>query len=293
MYVHTFIHVYVYTYVYIYPLQCVFSFQDSKKYILYVFISNTHSLPWYYHGNILSDYYLIRLTFFTAIVQWYKPIRQKECDILSLYVQIAPLLPSFPINLPSDTDKPYFTGVETKCTAQDSPGNSNLSSPNPFPNHFLMYKSAHIELSNVILEISQTFQDLSIFHYFSLEHFFKFLQWFRQKQKRSQFIFHVFHVTFGPYEPWYNMCHSARPPLLGQKHWIDSFIVLPHLFGSFVFPLPHLSAAAQLNFYSHFWLSKLIIKMFCVAKLQAQNSSDPSLSICPTPRCSLKIISDP
>lgn len=236
MYVCTYIYPCICVYICIYlPSSCVFSFQDSEEFILYVFISNTHSLPWYYHGNILSDYYLIRLTFFTAIVQWYKPIRQKECDILSLYVQIAPLLPSFPINLPSDTDKPYFTGVETKRTAQDSPGNSNLSSPNPFPNHFLMYKSAQIELSNVILEISQTFQDLSIFHYFSLEHFFffKFLQWFRQKQKRSQFIFHVFHVTFGPYEPCLNMHHSARPPLLGRKHWIDSFIVLP----SFVWQL--------------------------------------------------------
>lgn len=175
MYVCTYIYPCICVYICIYlPSSCVFSFQDSEEFILYVFISNTHSLPWYYHGNILSDYYLIRLTFFTAIVQWYKPIRQKECDILSLYVQISPLLPSFPINLPSDTDKPYFTGVETKRTAQDSPGNSNLSSPNPFPNHFLMYKSAQIELSNVILEISQTFQDLSIFHYFSLEHFFFF-----------------------------------------------------------------------------------------------------------------------
>lgn len=63
MYVHTYIHVYVYTYAYVYPFQCVFGFQDSMEFILYVFIPSTHSLPWYYYGNMLSDYYLIRLTF--------------------------------------------------------------------------------------------------------------------------------------------------------------------------------------------------------------------------------------
>lgn len=58
---YTYLCMYVYTHECIYHFQCVFIFQDFKEFIVYVFISNTPSLAGYYHGNILSDYYLIRL----------------------------------------------------------------------------------------------------------------------------------------------------------------------------------------------------------------------------------------
>lgn len=46
----------------------------------------------------------------------------------------------FPIDLPRNMGKPCFLVVKTKCKTQDSAVNSNLSSPNYFQNHFLMYK---------------------------------------------------------------------------------------------------------------------------------------------------------
>ena len=116
----------IYIYIYIYHFLCVFTFQDFKEFTVYVFTFNyqgiTPSLSGHYHGDILSDYCLIRLTFLQLL---YSDISHSIKGVwLSIFVQIAFLLHSFPTNLHSDIEKPYLAVVKTKGTTQGAPRSS-------------------------------------------------------------------------------------------------------------------------------------------------------------------------
>lgn len=114
------VYVYVYMYAYTYlPFSVCFQFSGFQRIHLicihFQYSLITMVLPWQHLIWLLSD----QSNFFTVL---YRDINfsHKRCDILSLYVQIVLLQPSFPINLPGDTEQPHFTGVETKCSTRKS-----------------------------------------------------------------------------------------------------------------------------------------------------------------------------